>query len=408
MNWNRTLPLLAIASAALLAGCGSDLYPAATNPVTTVDPITDMGVAIQGVYGQITWWILGIAVLVGALMAYILVVFRDRGQTENPKQIHGNPALEIGWTLLPVVIVILILVPTVRTIFELGDAAPADKVEVEVVGKRWWWEFRYIPDGDLIKKPIVTANQLHLPANKTASLLITSESVIHSFWAPRLGGKRDAVPGRTNRMWFTLLPPCDSGAQPCSPEQPADGKPLVYDGECAEFCGESHAQMKFDVVLHTEDDFRTWAQGMIEPAEPEDALAKAGKEAFGELGCGGCHAITGHDRANGIIGPNLTNYGERIRLGASGHMKNDEKLAQWIVNPDELKPGVTMNSNISRGPKGANDGMNVVAMMPSLDTDNDGYPNFTDEQLDQLVAYLNALQIDGIDVPVPEHHAKNQ
>lgn len=409
MNLKRSLNSFAIASVLALAGCGSDLYPRETNPMTTVDPITDMGVAIQSVYGTITWWTIAIAVLVGLLMGYILLAFRDRGQQENPKQIHGNPAMEIGWTLLPVVIVIFILVPTVTTIFKLGDAAPADNVEVKVIGKRWWWEFRYVPDGDLVKEEIVTANQLHLPANKTASLLISSDSVIHSFWAPRLGGKRDAVPGRTNRMWFTLLPPCGGSVEgPCSDEQPADGKPLVYGGECAEFCGESHAQMKFDVVLHTEADFRKWAQGFAEPKEPTEAMAKAGKELFGELGCGGCHAIKGHDRAKGIIGPNLTNYGERIRISASGHMRSDEKLKAWIANPDNIKPGATMVNNISRGPAGANDGMNVVAMNPALDTDDDGLPNFTDEQLDQLVAYLNALQIDGIDVPMPEHHAQNR
>ena len=394
MKFSTPLQTIAIAAMLGLAGCGSDLYPYETNPMTTVDPITDLGVAIQDVYAIITWWTLGVAVVVGAIMVYVLVAFRDKGGNENPSQIHGNPAMEIGWTLVPVVIVIFIIVPTVRTIFQLGAAAPDDSVTVEVVGKRWWWEFRYVPDGDLVTDKIVTANQLHLPANKTASLLIQSESVIHSFWAPRLGGKRDAVPGRTNRLWFTLLPPCGQVAdgEACSDEQPTDEAPLRYQGECAEFCGESHAQMKFDVILHTESDFRRWARTMLEPSEPADAQAKAGKELFGELGCGGCHAITNHPRAKGIIGPNLTNFGMRHRLGASGYDNTAENLKVWIADPDAIKPGATMVTNISRGPQGANDGMNVVSMNPALDTDGDGLPNFTDDQLDKLVAYLHALK----------------
>lgn len=399
MNLRKHLETLAVIGLTLgLAACGSDIWNFEANPMTTVDPITDMGVAIQSVYYQITVWTLGIAVLVGAIYAYVLVRYRDQGQKEQPKQIHGNPALEIGWTLAPVVIVVLILVPTVRTIFELGDAAPEDKVEVKVIGKRWWWEFRYVPNGDTVKDEIVTANQLHLPANKTASMLVTSDSVIHSFWVPRLGGKRDAVPGRTNRLWFTLLPDCSTveGAVPgdnCSEEQPKDGEPLHYMGECAEFCGESHAQMKFDVVLHTENDFRDWADSMTEPVEPSDEMAKAGHELFGELGCGGCHAIEGHPRAKGIIGPSLTRFGERSRLGAGVAENTPENLKTWIANPDALKPGATGRFNLSRGPEGANDGMNPP-IIPGVadDPDGDNYPNYSDDQLDKLVAYLQSLK----------------
>lgn len=394
MNFTRSFNAALISLALLTAGCGSDIYPADKNPLTTVDPITDFGMAIQHVYGSITWWVSIIGVLVLLLMGYILVRFRDRGGSEKPQQIHGNLTMEIGWTLLPVVIVIFILVPTVRTIFVLGDAAPDDKVEIKVVGKRWWWEFRYVPDGDLIPSEVVTANQLHLPADKTASLLISSDSVIHSFWAPRLGGKRDAVPGRTNRMWWKLLPPCDQVAsgEDCSPEQPTDSEPLRYFGECAEFCGESHAQMKFDIIIHTNSDFRDWVGRMLDPADPTDPMASQGKELFGELGCGACHAIKGHSSANGLRGPDLTNYGLRNRLAATGNEISEDLLKQWIHKPDTIKPGATMVTNKSRGPRGANDGMNVVQMNPSLDQDGDGYPDFTDEQLDKLVAYLLALK----------------
>ncbi len=393
-----TKHLLVAAAALGLTACGSDLFPAESNPMTTVAPITDMGVAIQSVYGTITWITIVIGVLVLALSAYVLVVYRDKGQTENPEQVHGNPTLEIGWTLAPVVIVVMILVPTVTTIFELGDAAPEDKVEVKVIGKRWWWEFRYVPDGDMIKEEIVTANQIHLPANKTASFLITSDSVIHSFWVPRLGGKRDAVPGRTNRMWWTMMPPCSTveggiEGQTCTDTQPKDGEPLHFYGECAEFCGEQHAQMKFDVYVDTEGDFRKWADNMLNPKAPEDEKALQGKALFNELGCTACHAITGHQGAVSAKAPNLTNFGERPRIAAGVVENTHENLVAWIRNPDEIKHGSTKRANISRGPRGADDGMNVAPIAgKSDDTDEDGYPNFSEEDLDKLATYLRALK----------------
>lgn len=392
----RSLPIAAIGLALFLSGCGSDLFPAETDPLTTVDPVTDFGLAIQSVYGIITWWVVIIGIIVTILLGVVLVLFRDKGDDFKPEQIHGNLSMEIGWTLLPVVIVIFILVPTVRTVFELGDAAPDDNVEVKVIGKRWWWEFRYVPDGDMIPKEIVTANQMHLPVDKHASLLITSDSVIHSFWAPRLGGKRDAVPGRTNRMWFRMLPDCGAveAGQPCSKERPKPGEPLRYIGECAEFCGESHAQMKFDVIIQTDDDFRAWVKSMLEPSSPTDPQALAGMEVFNEVGCNGCHAITGNPAANGVRGPDLTNFGLRHRLAATGYDVDDDidRLKLWIHKPDLIKPGASMVTNKSRGAAGANDGMNVVSLMPALDTDGDGYPNFTDEQLDKLVVYLRSLK----------------
>ncbi|TVQ89417.1 MAG: cytochrome c oxidase subunit II [Deltaproteobacteria bacterium] len=394
VNLMRSLPAAALGSVLFLGGCGSDIFPAETDPMTTVDPVTDFGLAIQDVYGPITWWVSIIGIIVLILLVAVVVVFRDKGDGSKPEQIHGNLTMEVGWTLLPVIIVIFILVPTVRTIFMLGDAAPDDNIEVKVIGKRWWWEFRYVPDGDLVTREIVTANQMHLPVDKHASLLITSDSVIHSFWAPRLGGKRDAVPGRTNRMWFRMLPDCGAveAGQPCTNERPKPGEPVRYQGECAEFCGESHAQMKFDVIMQTNDDFRDWAKRMLEPEKPTDEVALAGMEVFNSVGCSACHAITGNPAANGNRGPDLTNFGLRHRLAATGYDVDDELLKTWIHKPDVLKPGASVVTNKSRGTVGADDGMNVVQQMPALDTDGDGYPNFSDEQLDQLVAYLRSLK----------------
>lgn len=346
---------LALAGAAWLAGCGQ-LYPAEQYPYTSTDPSTDFGAAIMEVYGSLTYMVLAIFVVVTALLAYTLVRYRDDGSPGNPEQIHGNTQLEVGWTLLPVVLVIVILVPTVRTVFQLGDAAPNGALEVRVTGKRWWWAFEYLESG------VVTANELHLPAGRPVSLLIESDSVIHSFWTPRLGGKRDAVPGRINRMWFTITDPIEAG------------KPETYLGECAEYCGESHALMRYRVVAHENNEFEAWLEQMKKPVDlPSDPKVLAGRDAFTAGGCVGCHMLKGNDAALGVQGPDLTRFGARQILAAGARLNTPENLAQWLRDPNSVKPGTTKEANPSR----AIDGMNIPVQL-------------TDEQIDSLVAYLLA------------------
>ncbi len=361
-----TLRSAASSAAALLALSACRPWPASDGyPYTTTDPVTDFAWASHDLYATITYVVLVIFVIVTALLAYTLVRFRDDGSPGNPVQIHGNIQMELGWTLLPVLIVIGLVVPTVRTVFEIGATAPqfSEKngkptVEIEVVGKRWWWEFRYVGTG------VVTGNEMHVPDDRPVSLLITSDTVIHSFWVPRLGGKRDAVPGRVNRIWFNMT------------EDIKPGEPVTYPGECAEFCGEAHAYMRFYAVVHDGDEFDAWLEGMKKPTQFADASVKEkGEKAFTEGGCIGCHAITGMAAATGRQGPNLTQFGHRKMLAAGIVENTPENLAQWIRDPNSIKPGTTKEANPSR----ALDGMNIPVKL-------------TEEQITDLVAYLQALK----------------
>ncbi len=301
--------------------------------------------------------------------------FRDDGKPGNPKQIHGNAALEFGWTLAPVFIVIMITVPTIKTIFEIGGQAPEGALEVRVTGKRWWWAFEYMESG------VVTANELHLPAGKPISLLLESDTVIHSFWVPRLGGKRDLVPGRVNRMWFTI-----------QDEVAENAEPIEYLGECAEFCGEQHARMRKRVYAHHPNDFAEWLEAMKVPTKIDDTntAAKHGEELFsGTGGCAGCHTVVGNAAATGKTGPNLTHYADRHSIGAGAALldgKSPEErtalLSQWLRDPDSIKHGSTKHANASR----ATDGMNLP------DANNDGLPDLTEAEVADLVAYLMALK----------------
>lgn len=343
--------LVLLVAGSLLAGCG--LWPAEENPYTTTDVVTDMGHAINSIYAKVTWITLVVWVGVFALLGYVILRFRDDGTGRNPEQIHGNTQLEVGWTLIPVALVIVMIVPTVRTIFELADAAPEGAVEVRVVGKRWWWEFEYPAEG------IVTANELHIPAGEPVSLALESDSVIHSFWIPMFGGKRDTVPGRINRMWFTV-----------TDLEPKPGEPIRVLGECAEYCGESHALMRFDVIVHTPEDYRAWVEKMKSPAYGMAADVKAaGEAAFTDGGCIGCHALTGLEGATAKRGPDLTYFGNRPRLAAGTLENTPENLAKWLRDPDSVKPGT----------EGRFDGMNIPVEL-------------TEDQIQALVAYLQALE----------------
>jgi len=370
---------------ALLALGGCELWPAdAGYPYTTTEPITDFAMATHELYASVTYIVLVIFALVSALLAYTLIKFRDDGSEGNPEQIHGNTQMEIGWTLIPVFIVISLIIPTVRTIFQIADAAPEDSIEIKVTGMRWWWAFEYVESG------VVTANQLHIPDDRPVSFQITSDTVIHSFWVPRLGGKRDAVPGRVNRIWFNFLEE-EFSLEPGETEE--------FLGECAEYCGEAHALMRFTTIAMDGPDFDAWIERMQEgPFRPEQMAANAdlakikedGEAAFSSGTCVTCHSITGNDAATGVIGPNLTAFGERRMLAAGlDRLRNSEgepvamddgedaftaHVSQWLRDPDSVKPGTTQMSNPSRGI----DGMNI--------------PELSEEQIATLVAYLRELK----------------
>ncbi|HEU5194248.1 MAG TPA: cytochrome c oxidase subunit II [Methylomirabilota bacterium] len=308
---------LVLAAIVVLGGCAFD------GPMSTLVARSDLNRSILGVYKIITWATAIIGVLVFTLLAIVLVRYRDRPGAGVPRQIHGHTVLEISWTIAPALILLIIAIPTIQVIFRTQSAAtPKDALEVTVRGWQWWWEFRY-PSLD-----VVTANEVHLPTGRPVVFKIEGADVIHSFWIPQLGGKRDVVPGRVNRITLT-------------PE--ATGE---YMGQCAEFCGVSHANMMLRVIVVVPAAFERWVAAQKAPAPEPAGDAAAGKEIFARSACVGCHTI--RDVSAGVLGPDLTHFGSRKLFGAGLWPTNVENVAAWVKDPPKLKPGSKMpNLNLS-------------------------------------------------------------
>ena len=237
----RQIAPLGIAAVALTLAACTGKYPN-----TTFEPHSDLGRAIDFLWDRLL--LLGTIVFVLVEVALIFVVLRYRRKptdTDKPPQTHGNAVLEIIWTLIPAFILLFIAVPTVRTIFETQTKAVAGALEIEVIGHQWWWEFRY-PEYN-----IVTANEIYIPTGRTVNFKMTSQDVIHSFWVPQLAGKRDVIANRTNYIWFT-------------PDSSLSAS--VWNGFCTEYCGSSHAKMRFRVFTVKPDQFASWVAGQRRPA----------------------------------------------------------------------------------------------------------------------------------------------
>jgi cytochrome c oxidase subunit 2 len=179
------------------------------------------------------------------VLVYVVFKYRHRENQGRPPQTHGSTKLEITWTLIPAVILVFIAVPTVRTIFITQAQAAPGSLNIDVTGHQWWWEFRYPEYG------VTTANEIYIPAGRTVNFRLRSADVIHSFWTPQLGGKRDVVTNRTNYLWYT---PDSSTAS------------SVWNGFCVEYCGASHANMRFRVFTVTQAQFQSWIAGQKTPA----------------------------------------------------------------------------------------------------------------------------------------------
>lgn len=288
-------------------------------PQSTLHPTSDFARDIDALYRTILWWAIGVFVIVEMALVVTIIKFRQRRSSKAPQHVHGSTLLEISWTLAPAVVLLFIAVPTIRTIFRTDGTAPEGALQVEVIAHQWWWEFHYPEFG------IVTANEMHVPVGRPVALAMTSEDVIHSFWAPKLGGKRDVMPGRTTHIAFT-----------------ADSVGEVY-GQCAEFCGESHANMRMRVVVDDSTDFGAWVAQQLAPPAPADALSEQeqlGLEMYRTRGCIACHTVEGVSA--GVIGPNLSHVGGRNTI-ASGILPNTaEGLARWLSDPPAEKPGSLM------------------------------------------------------------------
>ena len=382
----------AAASALLITNLAFTACSAGGNyPQTTFRPVSEFGDALNGVFYNTVAWTMAILVIVIALIIYAAFRFRERPGAPAPKQIHGNTRLEIGWTIVPALVVVFIGVPTVRTIFETQRRPPLNALVVEVIGHQWWWEFRYP------QQQITTANLLYIPIDRPISLVMQSADVIHSFWIPKIGGKRDVNP----------LPRRREG------EEAAFANYLTftvrerghYTGQCAEYCGESHGIMRMSVMAVAASEFETWVQRMrgsqlfgatpAGPAQPDTAapagsptgpgaaaaaptptqlpqpsigqmpaptgagnpyrvalpdsiLQAEGERIFLRAPCVACHAITGTP-AVGAIGPNLTLFGTRPELGAGALENTTENLVRWIKDPQSVKPGTLMPGTARSG-----------------------------------------------------------
>ncbi|HEY3257489.1 MAG TPA: cytochrome c oxidase subunit II, partial [Gemmatimonadaceae bacterium] len=215
------------------------------HPNTTFTPHSDYGRAIDFLWDRLLLLGTIVFILVEGGILYIVFRYRKREGDQRPPQTHGNVVIEIIWTLIPAFILLFIAVPTVRTAFKTQAQAVAGALQIEVIGHQWWWEFRYPEYG------IITANEIYIPTGRTVNFKLTSNDVIHSFWAPQLGGKRDAVTNRTNYIWLT----------PDSTLQPSE-----WNGFCAEYCGTSHAKMRFRVFTVKPDQFASWVANQQRPA----------------------------------------------------------------------------------------------------------------------------------------------
>ncbi|MBX9928884.1 MAG: cytochrome c oxidase subunit II, partial [Gemmatimonadaceae bacterium] len=247
------LPLTLAVLALVLTACGGGVaYPNSTFNSTT--EVNDLSTHL---WDKLLFWGTVVFVIVEAILLYTIIRYRRKDGAPDPEQVHGNTALEITWTVIPVLILALIAVPTVETIFKTQAKAPADALEVEVIGHQWWWEFRYPSLG------VTTANELYLPAGKTVNFSLQTKDVLHSFWVPQLGGKRDLISNHTNHIWYT---PKDSLAM------------SVFNGFCVEYCGASHANMRFRAYVVSPTDFEAWAAHNADMAmmrDPEPAAAPA-------------------------------------------------------------------------------------------------------------------------------------
>jgi len=404
----------------------------AVYPNSTFSHNTDFNTDIDALWDTLLAWGTAVFIAVEIALVYTIFRFRRRPGGKTPEQVHGNTLLEIAWTAIPAVILIFIAIPSVRTIFKTQAKAAPTALQVQVIGHQWWWEFRYPEYG------ITTANELYLPNGRTVNFELKTLDVLHSFWIPQMGGKRDLISNKSNFLWFTPN---------------ADLPSSAWNGFCAEYCGSSHANMKFRVFTVTPDEFAKWTahqqQSALFPVAPpapvaavpaptavgkvalvqtaavvapaptpvaapvpvwtfpqeridaefaatkptmpvppglsfDDAVlatgnAERGQQIYSRSMCIGCHVIKGNPMSMGVIGPNLTHIATRHTL-AGGLYPNDAKhMALWIKNAPHLKPGSIMPTI----GKGLYDPVrkNTITM-----------GGLTDVEIADIVAYLQALK----------------
>jgi cytochrome c oxidase subunit 2 len=308
-------------AAFVLSACARDDFPQ-----NTLAPQGPEAKRIVHLFQPVFWIAVAVFVVVEGLLLYAAVRFRHRPGRGVPEQVHGNKRLEVAWTIAPAVLLAAISVPTIATIFTLADRPP-NALQITVTGHQWWWEAQY-PAQPGLAQAVVTANEIHIPTERPVYVTLESVDVIHSFWIPRLAGKQDLEPGRTNHM--TVI----------APANPLGQTQVEYYGQCAEFCGISHANMRLRVIAMDPASFDQWLAQQAQPAQPPPpdtlAIMKRG-------GCGGCHTINGVEGFEGAdVGPDLTHFASRGTFAGATEDRTDENLRAWLRNPQAVKPGNDM------------------------------------------------------------------
>jgi cytochrome c oxidase subunit 2 len=279
------------------------------------------------------------------LLLWAVVRFREKASSGSgePAQVYGSTQVELAWTVIPVLIVVVLLLATVRAIGSIQNAIePPGAVEVSVIGHQFWWEYRYP------RSNVVTANELHVPVSDPAHptptfLELFSADTDHSFWVPRLAGKTDLIPNHPNSTW---IDPHETG---------------LYLGQCAQYCGVQHAKMLLRVYVQTRDQFDQWIEQQSRPAVASDGVIE-GRRAFESTGCVSCHTVRG-TAAAGTFGPDLTHLMSRDTIGAGAALNTLANLRRWIQDPSTFKPG---------------------CQMPSM--------GLSESQLDAITAYMDTLR----------------
>ena len=308
---------------------------------TPAKAIVDLSMFVLGITAVIF-------IVVSALLVYAIVKFRatPANADREPAQVYGSTQIELAWTIIPVLIVIVLFAATARVIHAIQDAPkPPTALEVTVIGHQFWWEYRYPAFG------IVTANELHIPVSdpsrpKPTFLKLLSADTDHSFWIPQLAGKTDLIPNRINELW---MDPHRTG---------------IFLGQCAQYCGTQHAKMLQRVSVDTAEEFDAWVRAQQQPAvhAVRDESAVAGRRVFETTACINCHAIRG-TVANGRFGPDLTHLMSRATIASGAAENTSENLRVWLKDPDAIKPG---------------------SLMPAM--------KMTDPELDALVGYMQSLR----------------
>ncbi len=354
---------LALTFALAVAGCSSNdngqnsLKPAGRN-ARLIDDLFIPVLIVASVIG----------VLVVAATVVFAIKFRHReGKDDNPKQIHGSTPLEIGWTIVPALILAVVAVPTIATIFKIAEEPKGEVLEATVAGKQWWWEAEYKKQdkvsGTNIDQSIVTATEIHMIAGVPLKIDLKSDNVIHSFWIPELGGKQDVIPGR--KQGITLY---------------AD-EPGTFLGVCTEYCGLSHANMKMRVIVQTKEDFNAWMAGQQQgPAQPWTGEIEELTGAT--FACTNCHLF--NDSSKTAYAPNLTHLASRSTFAGGVFELNRKNLVDWILNAPGMVP---MQAKDCRLPPPA-----TCVGMPSYtkDTPKGDYPVMTRAQAETIADYLLA------------------